>query len=35
VPDVRNAETAHQVVDLARVPPLGLRGAATSTRNRA
>jgi 4-hydroxy-2-oxoheptanedioate aldolase len=35
VPDVRNAETAHQLVDLARVPPLGLRGAATSTRNSA
>jgi 2-keto-3-deoxy-L-rhamnonate aldolase RhmA len=35
VPDVRNAQTAKQLVDLARVPPLGLRGAATSTRNSA
>jgi 2-keto-3-deoxy-L-rhamnonate aldolase RhmA len=35
VPDVRDARAAHQVVDLARVPPLGQRGAATSTRNSA
>jgi 2-keto-3-deoxy-L-rhamnonate aldolase RhmA len=33
VPDVRNADAARQVVELARVPPLGQRGAATSTRN--
>lgn len=35
VPDVRNAQTALQMVDLSRVPPLGQRGAATSTRNTA
>jgi 2-keto-3-deoxy-L-rhamnonate aldolase RhmA len=35
VPDVRDALTALQVVDLSRVPPLGQRGAATSTRNSA
>jgi 2-keto-3-deoxy-L-rhamnonate aldolase RhmA len=35
VPDVRDAQTALQVVDLSRVPPLGQRGAATSTRNTA
>jgi 2-keto-3-deoxy-L-rhamnonate aldolase RhmA len=35
VPDVRDAQAAHQVVDLSRVPPLGQRGAATSTRNSA
>jgi 2-keto-3-deoxy-L-rhamnonate aldolase RhmA len=33
VPDVRDAQAAQQLVDLARVPPLGRRGAATSTRN--
>jgi 2-keto-3-deoxy-L-rhamnonate aldolase RhmA len=35
VPDVRDARTAHGVVNLSRVPPLGQRGAATSTRNSA
>ena len=35
VPDVRDARTALQMVDFSRVPPLGQRGAATSTRNSA
>lgn len=33
LPDVRSAEQARRIVDLARVPPLGRRGVATSTRN--
>jgi 4-hydroxy-2-oxoheptanedioate aldolase len=35
VPDVRAADAARQLVEWARVPPLGRRGAATSTRNTA
>ena len=33
IPDVRNAAQAARIVDFARVPPLGRRGVATSTRN--
>ncbi len=33
IPDVRSAEAAQRIVDYARVPPLGRRGIATSTRN--
>ena len=33
IPDVRSAEAAQRIVDHARVPPLGRRGVATSTRN--
>ncbi|HEY6133475.1 MAG TPA: aldolase/citrate lyase family protein, partial [Rubrivivax sp.] len=33
LPDVRDAAGAQRIVELARVPPLGTRGAATSTRN--
>lgn len=33
LPDVRSVEQARQIVELARVPPLGRRGVATSTRN--
>jgi 2-keto-3-deoxy-L-rhamnonate aldolase RhmA len=33
VPDVHDAASAQRIVEFARVPPLGRRGAATSTRN--
>ena len=33
VPNVETAEQAHQLLSYARIPPLGIRGAATSTRN--
>jgi 4-hydroxy-2-oxoheptanedioate aldolase len=33
VPNVETAEQAHQLISCVRIPPLGKRGAATSTRN--